>query len=58
MYGDFIFKNSSAYIHKRPKDYPAHIKWPSAYEIVDNLATMAKLNWPYVSLDHLLLSLI
>ncbi|TDZ53226.1 hypothetical protein CTRI78_v007067 [Colletotrichum trifolii] len=49
-YGNFIFNHSSAYIHPRPKDYPAHLKWPKAYEIVDNLAQMAKLNWPpYIS---------
>ncbi|KAI8281264.1 hypothetical protein K4K60_004252 [Colletotrichum sp. SAR11_57] len=49
-YGNFIFKNSTAYIHPRPADYPAHLKWPKAYEIVDNLAQMAKLNWPpYIS---------
>ncbi|GJC89093.1 hypothetical protein ColLi_11931 [Colletotrichum liriopes] len=45
-YGNFIFKNSSAYIHPRPNDYPSHLKWPKAMEIVDNLAQMAKLNWP------------
>ena len=45
-YGKFIFNNSSAYIHKRPVDYPAHLKWPRTYEVVDNLAEMARLNWP------------
>ncbi|UQC91612.1 uncharacterized protein CLUP02_17148 [Colletotrichum lupini] len=45
-YGNFIFKNSTAYIHPRPNDYPSHLKWPKAMEIVDNLAQMAKLNWP------------
>ncbi|KAK6211391.1 hypothetical protein QIS74_10655 [Colletotrichum tabaci] len=45
-YGTFIFKHSSAYIHPRPKDYPSHLKWPKSMEIVDNLAQMAKLNWP------------
>lgn len=45
-YGKFIFNNSSAYIHQRPVDYPAHLKWPRTYEVVDNLAQMARLNWP------------
>lgn len=45
-YGDFIMKNSSAYLHSRPKDYPAGLKWPGTREVVDNLAQMAKLNWP------------
>lgn len=49
-YGNFIFKNSSAYIHPRPADYPTNLKWPATYEIVDNLAEMARLNWPaYIS---------
>jgi hypothetical protein len=49
-FGDFIFKNSPAYIHPRPRDYPAHLSWPGPYEIADNLARMARLNWPpYVS---------
>ncbi|KAK2017450.1 hypothetical protein LZ32DRAFT_25939 [Colletotrichum eremochloae] len=49
-YGDFIFKNSSAYLHPRPEDYPSHLRWPKALEIVDSLAQMAKLNWPpYIS---------
>lgn len=46
QYGDFIFKHSSAYLHTRPSDWPAHLKWPKTYQIVDNLAEMAKLNWP------------
>ncbi|KAF3761626.1 hypothetical protein M406DRAFT_237553, partial [Cryphonectria parasitica EP155] len=45
-YGDFILKNSSSYIHKRPKDYPAALRWPSTRQVVDSLAQMAKLNWP------------
>lgn len=45
-YGKFIFNNSSAYLHKRPKDYPASLKWPQTYEVVDNLGEMARLNWP------------
>ncbi|KAL2274962.1 hypothetical protein FJTKL_02628 [Diaporthe vaccinii] len=49
-YGDFIMKNSSAYLHQRPKDYAAGLKWPGTREVVDSLAQMARLNWPpYVS---------
>lgn len=47
-YGDLIFKNSSAYLQAKPADYPLSIKWPKTYEIVDSLAEMARLNWPYV----------
>lgn len=46
-YGDLIFKNSSAYLQTKPADYPLSIKWPKTYEIVDSLAEMARLNWPY-----------
>lgn len=45
-YGDFIFKHSTAYLHARPEDFPLSLKWPKVYEIIDSLATMAKLNWP------------
>lgn len=45
-YGNFIFSNSPSYIHPRPPNYPAHLKWPSAYEVVDGLRDMAKLKWP------------
>jgi hypothetical protein len=45
-YGDFIFKNSPVYLHSRPEDWPAHLKWPSTSQIVDNMAEMARLNWP------------
>lgn len=45
-YGDFIFKHSSAYLHTRPQDWPANMKWPKTAQIVDSLAEMAKLNWP------------
>ncbi|KOS21264.1 hypothetical protein ESCO_006865 [Escovopsis weberi] len=45
-YGDWIFKNSPVYLHPRPADYPANLRWPARDQIVDSLATMAKLNWP------------
>ncbi|KAK5995246.1 hypothetical protein PT974_03645 [Cladobotryum mycophilum] len=43
---DWIFKSSSAYLHPRPADYPLNLKWPNRHQIVNNLAEMAKLNWP------------
>ena len=46
--GDFIFSNSSAYLHSKPSGYPSHIKWPGVYDVVDSIAQMARLNWPYV----------
>lgn len=45
-YGDFILKYSQQYIAPRPEDYPASLPWPDQYEIVDNLAEMARLNYP------------
>jgi hypothetical protein len=45
-YGDFIFKNSPVYLHSRPEDWPVHMKWPSTSQIVENIAEMARLNWP------------
>ncbi|CAM1502442.1 Fc.00g044260.m01.CDS01 [Cosmosporella sp. VM-42] len=49
-FGDFIFKSTSAYLHPRPIDWPANMKWPNPYQIVDSLAEMARLNWPaYIS---------
>ncbi|KAI8628385.1 hypothetical protein F5Y19DRAFT_476365 [Xylariaceae sp. FL1651] len=47
---DFIWKNTTTYLHKAPQDMPPGVKWPSAWDIIDNLAQMAKLNWPpYIS---------
>ncbi|KAI9752910.1 MAG: hypothetical protein M4579_005429 [Chaenotheca gracillima] len=45
-FGDFILKYSGNYIQKRPEDYPASLPWPDTHEIVDNLATVAKMNYP------------
>lgn len=50
QYGDFILKNSPHYIQYRPEDYPANLPWPNTYNIVDNLAEMARLNYPYVNI--------
>ncbi|ROT42662.1 hypothetical protein SODALDRAFT_319286 [Sodiomyces alkalinus F11] len=48
--GKFIVGGSTAYLHPRPEGYPSHITWPSAYDIVDSLARMARLDWPpYIS---------
>ncbi|KAI0394930.1 hypothetical protein F5Y17DRAFT_233936 [Xylariaceae sp. FL0594] len=47
---DAIFKSTNTYLHPAPADLPAGIKWPGAWDIVDSLAQMAKLNWPpYIS---------
>ncbi|TGO31901.1 hypothetical protein BHYA_0383g00010 [Botrytis hyacinthi] len=46
QYGDFILKNSPQYVQTRPEDYPANLPWPNTYGIVDNLAEMARLNYP------------
>ncbi|KAK4187434.1 hypothetical protein QBC35DRAFT_452327 [Podospora australis] len=46
VYGDFICKFSSAYLHPRPDDYPAGLSWPSSSDIVDSLSKMATLSWP------------
>jgi hypothetical protein len=45
---DFVFRHTTTYLHEAPKDLPSGTKWPGAWDIVDNLAQMAKLNWPYV----------
>ncbi|KAG7286438.1 hypothetical protein NEMBOFW57_008748 [Staphylotrichum longicolle] len=46
FWSNFIFKNSTAYLHPKPEDFPAGLKWPQAGEIVDSLAQMARLSWP------------
>ncbi|KAK3292359.1 uncharacterized protein B0H64DRAFT_365211 [Chaetomium fimeti] len=46
FWGNFIFKNSTAYLRPKPEDYPVGLKWPQAGEIADSLAQMARLNWP------------
>lgn len=44
---DLIWKGTSTYLHVPPKDLPSGVHWPGPWDIVDNLAQMAKLNWPY-----------
>ncbi|EHL02465.1 hypothetical protein M7I_1546 [Glarea lozoyensis 74030] len=45
-YGDFILKYSPQYVQTRPEDYPASLPWPSTRKVVDNLAEVARLNYP------------
>ncbi|KAJ4349982.1 uncharacterized protein N0V89_008603 [Didymosphaeria variabile] len=45
-YGKFILDNSPEYIQARPGGYPKHLKWPSTFDIVDNLAQISKEGWP------------
>lgn len=45
-FGDFIWRSSSSYLHEPPENLPAGMKWPSPWEVTDNLAKMAKLSWP------------
>ncbi|CAJ2504657.1 Uu.00g120510.m01.CDS01 [Anthostomella pinea] len=43
---NFIWKNTSTYLHSPPKNLPVGVKWPGAWEVADDLAQTAKLNWP------------
>lgn len=47
-YGDFILRNTPTYVQRRPAEYPSNLSWPSGNEIVDNLAKISELKWPYV----------
>ena len=47
-YGSFILSRSSTYIKRRPADYPKQLSWPGTFDIVDNLAEISRLRWPYV----------
>ena len=47
-YGNFIMKSTPNYVQRRPPSYPDSLPWPTTNGIVDSLAEMAKLNWPYV----------
>ncbi|RYP70599.1 hypothetical protein DL769_004921 [Monosporascus sp. CRB-8-3] len=47
---DYLWKGTSTYLHGAPENLPAGARWPGPWEIADNLARMARLNWPpYVS---------
>ncbi|KAI1177051.1 hypothetical protein F4777DRAFT_223804 [Nemania sp. FL0916] len=43
---DFILKHTTTYLHRAPENLPPGVKWPSPWDIVENLAEMARLNWP------------
>ncbi|KAF2025273.1 hypothetical protein EK21DRAFT_76871 [Setomelanomma holmii] len=45
-YGKLILANSPEYIQKRPTDYPANLRWPGTFDIVDSLAEISKQRWP------------
>jgi hypothetical protein len=45
-YSSLIIDNSPAYMQPRPADYPAHLRWPSGFDVVDSLADMSKQHWP------------
>ncbi|RDW71808.1 hypothetical protein BP5796_07842 [Coleophoma crateriformis] len=45
-YGNFILNNSPQYVHQRPADYPSNLPWPTAYQVADSLAQMARLHYP------------
>lgn len=48
-YGNFILGKSPEYIQKKPPGYEGKTPWPGTYEIVDSLAEISKLRWPYVT---------
>jgi hypothetical protein len=52
-YGNFIMSRSGTYIQTRPADYPKSLKWPGTYDIVDSLAEISRLRWPYALPSHL-----
>ena len=49
-YGDFILDHTPNYVQRRPASYPPNLSWPSTNKIVDSLAEMSRLNWPYAPL--------
>ena len=48
-YGDFILSHTPNYVQHRPSTYPSNLPWPSEDNIVDSLAEISRLKWPYVS---------
>jgi len=52
-YGNFILEKSPEYIQKKPPGYEGKVPWPGTYEIVDSLAEISKLRWPYVQSTNL-----
>jgi hypothetical protein len=47
-FDSFIMRHSPQYLQQRPADYPANLPWPTTYDIVDKMAEVARLNYPYV----------
>jgi len=45
-YGNLILGNSSAYLQGKPEDLPKKVKWPTTFDVVDNLGEISKLSWP------------
>ena len=46
QFSSFVLKYSPGYIQMRPEDYPNHLPWPNARDIVDNLGAMSKMKHP------------
>ncbi|KAL4871924.1 hypothetical protein BDV12DRAFT_194061 [Aspergillus spectabilis] len=44
--GNVILKYSPSYFHGRPDTLPAQFPWPEKDEVVDSIASIAKLRWP------------
>lgn len=47
-FGNVILKLSPSYIQSRPGSLPDHVAWPEKQAIVDSLASIADLRWPWV----------
>ena len=47
-FGNVILKLSPSYIQGRPESLPVNVAWPEKEEIVNSLASIADLRWPYV----------
>jgi hypothetical protein len=45
-YGNLILNNSKTYLHAKPAEYAADLKWPATPEIIDNLGEISRLRWP------------
>jgi hypothetical protein len=48
-FGDFILKHTPNYVQAQPEGYSASQPWPAPRTILDNIGTIANLNYPYVS---------
>ncbi|KAF8466434.1 hypothetical protein BDZ91DRAFT_172521 [Kalaharituber pfeilii] len=44
--GKFILNYSTQYIPQRPDTYPARLRWPGTYEVLDGVANVANLGYP------------